>query len=294
MKMHVCTESLAPLDIFTVSRPLSFDLGFRVTLQMSLQTEAGFRFFNETPGVHLSGGVQTFIEQEIQKPSKVWVQEVVGSKRENEAVKLRTPEFVLLPDLNANRRQYHTHQPQCSGGGGSRFAPACRQLQRWGKPGGSWGLGQTVARSVAHAKNAWGSSEPSPEVKPRALNWLAIVADPSVRSIRDLRGEHIEMLERLYDQCVEAIQKEFKVEKHDIMVFANYPPSVYKLHFHFCAPFFTSSAYDAFRMHPLSGIINNLRICSDYYKISSFQVPVHVGSELFRVTSEEEQTTQSE
>lgn len=261
-------------------------LGLRWIHEMSLQCEVGFRFFTETPGVHSSGGVQTFIEQEIQKPSKVWVQEVVGSKRESESVKLRTPEFVLLPDLNANRRQYHhSHQQPCGAGGGvTRFPHPCRQAQRWAKPGTSWSGGQSAVRGAAQARSAWAV----PDVRPRSLNWLAIVSDPSVRSIRDLRGEHVEMLERLYDQCVEAIQKEYKVERHDIMAFANYPPSVYKLHFHFCAPFFTSGAYDAFRMHSLSGIINNLRICSDYYKISSFQVPVHVGSELFRITSEEE------
>lgn len=247
-----------------------------------MQCEVGFRFFTETPGVHSSGGVQTFIEQEIQKPSKAWVQEVVGSKREIEAVKLRTPEFVLLPDLNANRRQY---QQQC----GPRLTQNCRHVQRWVKPGAG---GVHKPWQPEQRPAAW-QPEPKPP-QPRALNWLAIVADPNIRSIRDLRGEHVDMLERLYDQCVAAIQAEYKVERHDIMAFANYPPSVYKLHFHFCAPFFTSSAYDAFRMHSLSGIINNLRLCSDYYKLSSFQVPVHVGSELFRVTSEEKDTNSDE
>jgi hypothetical protein len=114
----------------------------------------------------------------------------------------------------------------------------------------------------------------------RRFNWLAIMADPKIRSIRDLRYEHVEMLEKMYEQCVSAIQKEFKVEFNDVMVFANYPPSVYRLHFHFCVPFFQPTAYDAFRMHSLSSIINNLKIHPMYYQVSTFQIPVHSGSDL--------------
>lgn len=235
-----------------------------------MQVEAGFRFFEETPEVHSSDVVQAFIEQEIVKPNKVWVHDVLGCRRESECVKLRTPEFVLLPDLVASRRHYRPVQRQ-------PWDPPCKLAPRLHKQRGALECGEGKVRACcpAHCPVS---------VQTRALNWLAIATDPGIKSIRDLRGEHVEMLERLYDQCVRAIQKEYKLERHDIMVFANYPPSVYKLHFHFCAPFFTSTAYDAFRMHPLSNIINNLRLCPEYYKLSSFHVPLHVGSEFFRIT----------
>ena len=249
---------------------------------MTTQCEGNYRFFTETPVLHSSGEVQSYIEQEIMKPSKAWVQEVVSSKRENEWVKLRTQEFVLLPDTNAHRRQYRPPlRDQCS-------ARCPRPFARWQQQGLERGTSAPCWQQPPV------QAKPAAEWQAKSLNWLAIVADPAIRSIRDLRGEHVPMLETLYEECVKAIQKEFKVEKHDIMVFANYPPSVYKLHFHFCAPFFTSSAYDAFRMHPLSNIINNLKLCSDYYKLSSLVVPVHVGSELFRVARDqaEKETTE--
>jgi hypothetical protein len=198
------------------------------------------RFLVETGEMHGSAETRAFIEQEVERPSKQWVGEVVQSSRESEFVKLRTEDFVLLPDINCNRR-------------------VC-------KPAARPGRGRVGA-------------EPPP---PRRFNWLAIVTDPSIRCIRDLRGEHVQMLERLQGQCVRAIQREYDVSEGDIMVFANYPPSVYRLHFHLCAPFFKPSAYDAFRMHPLSAIINNLRINGDYYALSSIQIPVHRNSELYR------------
>lgn len=200
-----------------------------------MATQERVRFLTETGEMHLSPETRAFIEQEVARPSKQWVEEVVHSSRESEFVKLRTEEFVLLPDINCNRR-------------------VCKQPPQQ-----------------------------------RRFNWLAIVTDRSIRSIRDLRGEHVPMLERLQELCVAAIQREYRVDTGDVMVFANYPPSVYRLHFHLCAPFFKPSAYDAFRIHPLSAIINNLKIHPDYYRLSSFQIPVHRNSELYRDRDSEDQ-----
>lgn len=208
------------------------------------------RFLVETGEMHASDETRAFIEQEVGRPSKQWVGEVVQSSRESEFVKLRTDDFVLLPDINCNRR-------------------VCKQGPRFGR-----------VRAASEC------------AAPRRFNWLAIVADPSIRSIRDLRGEHVKMLEELQSQCVAAIQREHRVDTGDVMVFANYPPSVYRLHFHLCAPFFKPSAYDAFRMHPLSAIINNLKIHPDYYRLSSIQIPVHRNSELYRTQDANDPPTQ--
>ena len=213
------------------------------------------RFVTETPDLYCSDEAQAYVQRELDRPSKAWIREVVGSTRETEFVKLRTPEFVLLPDLNNPRRPQQRPFPPWSRATAAPFQQSRRSFQRPPSP--------------AHPA-------------PRRFNWLAIVADPGLRSVRDLRGEHLPMLERLHRQCVEAIQGEHKVGEEDIMVFANYPPSVYRLHFHFCAPFFQPSAFDAFRMHPLSAIINNLRLLSGYYALSTFQIPVHSSSDLYR------------
>jgi hypothetical protein len=269
-----------------------------------MQAPDGMRFVTETPELHASDPTQAFIRQEIERPSKVWVQEVVRSDRESEFVKLRTGDFVLLPDLNGHRRQVRAYRARV------QFAPPHQQhwrlydnnphggnsCQHWRsevgwrqieKPQTQSGLWSPVYGPKHTRAHSW-PQEAADEKKTRPMgakrfNWLAIVADPSLRSIRDLRGEHVEMLEGLYAECMQAIQKEYRsVAPEDVMVFANYPPSVYKLHFHFCAPFFQPTAYDAFRMHSLKAIINNLRIHPEYYKISTFQIAVHSGSDLYR------------
>jgi hypothetical protein len=350
-----------------------------------MQPSEGMRFLMETPETHCSRESQAFIQQEIDRPSKAWVQEVVRSDRESEFVKLRTEDFVLLPDLNGHRRQARAFRARplqllAAGAGAGNWPryesgwkmadwkqqggverdwkhqggierdwkhqggverdwkhqggierdwkhqggierdwkhqggvdrdwkhqggverdwkqPTPREAPSQGGLFGSWRGGETQpqhnrARSWpieggcaedANAADAAAAKSIAPRQARHRFNWLAIVADPSLRSVRDLRGEHVGMLERLYEQCVSAIQKEYAgVGEGDIMVFANYPPSVYKLHFHFCVPFFQPTAYDAFRMHSLSGIINNLRVHPLYYKVSTLQIPVHSGSELYR------------
>lgn len=198
-----------------------------------MQARERVRFVMETPEVYASEETQCFIRGELARANKQWVREVVDGTREGESVRLRTDDYVLLPDIHCHRRQ-------------SR-----------GTRGGSPRL-------------------------PR-FNWLAIMADPGLRSVRDLRAHHVPMLERMHRECLDAIQREHpEVDEADVMVFANYPPSVYKLHFHFCAPFFRPMAFDAFRMHTLSSILNSLRLHPDHFVLASLRIPVTRGSELER------------
>lgn len=248
-----------------------------------MQHDARVQFVYETPEQHASSCTQNFIQQEVHKPSKLWVHDVLSSRRESESVKVRTKDFVLLPDINAGKRPPSVFRSP------DYEHRALQGLPRWagGKP-----PAQRLLPPLVQVPRP-----PLPQARPRHFNWLAIVTDPSVRSIRDLNANHLPMLEGLYDECISVITKEFGVTRNDVVAFANYPPSVYRLHFHFCAPFMTSGAFDAFRMHPLSTIINNLKICPDYYKVSTFHVPLHLGSDLDRAwqtISEESSSSSSE
>ncbi|EKX47560.1 hypothetical protein GUITHDRAFT_137339 [Guillardia theta CCMP2712] len=99
------------------------------------------------------------------------------------------------------------------------------------------------------------------------VNWLAIIKDRSLRSLRDLRGEHADMLQRAQTTCVDYILNTRNFDKHDVMAYIHYLPSVFQLHIHFCAPYGSYTARDAiYKLHPLDNVISNLRIDSDYYR----------------------------
>lgn len=230
------------------------------------------RFVHETADRHASPRVQSFIDAELYKPSKAWVYDVLESKRECESVRLRTSEFVLLPDINANRRQFR-----------QQWRPTLKKTEDEDDPPEELvGLPRWAAASPVTRRPFQFSYHH------RTFNWLSIILDPALRTIRDLRAEHLPMLEDMYEQCLDSIEAEFGLKRHDVMVFANYPPSVYRLHFHFCAPFHCVGAFDAFRMHSFHAIANNLRLCPNYYAESTMCVPVHCNSELHRALTQDD------
>ena len=227
---------------------------------MRASSEMSIRLVYETPELHLAADTQAFVAQEVERPSKCWVREVIAAARESEHVRVRTPDFVLLPDLQRRRPSTMPHWKE---------QDRCMAMRRI----------EASSSFMTHTVNH--------QVGPRRLNWLAITTDPSLRSIRDLRPRHMPMLERMQRICLNAMRKELGIEEDQVMVFANYPPSVYQLHFHFTVPFAQPSPYDAFRMHPLTTILNNLRLCPEYYRLSTFRIPVHVASDLYAALCQE-------
>jgi hypothetical protein len=99
-----------------------------------------------------------------------------------------------------------------------------------------------------------------------ALNWLAIVQDKSIRTLRDLHEGHIPMLKRMLDTCMQTIGKEAGIPCDQVLAYIHYPPSVYQLHVHFAYPYSQYFHRDALRVHSLQSVITNLEMDADYYR----------------------------
>ncbi len=106
----------------------------------------------------------------------------------------------------------------------------------------------------------------------RTLNWLSIVHDPRIRTLRDLRGEHLPMLRRMNEECLSAIEGHTGIPREQVMAYVHYPPSVYQLHVHFSHPYAQYCHKDSYRIHSLVTIINNLEVDPEYYRKSTIQL----------------------
>jgi m7GpppX diphosphatase len=184
----------------------------------------------ETPHLYAQSTVSAFIEQEVRRPSKQWIASIIAGEQEREQVVLRTDEFVLLPDTERVNRYWR--------------APPVP-----GKPGASHQHHHHHARPPLRM----------------TLNWLAIVHDMRVRTMRDLRGEHLPMLRRLLSSSLQAVETHTGIPAAQVMAYVHYPPSVYQLHVHFSFPYGQYCHRDTYRMHSVETIINNLEIDPDYY-----------------------------
>jgi m7GpppX diphosphatase len=176
----------------------------------------------ESPEMNNSPIMQAFISKEVNRPCKQWIHEVISSKREKERVKLRTPDFVLLPDIIKDRFKI--------------------------------------------------------DIKSERWHWLAVATEKELRTLRDLKGTHIPMLENLYSLTIKKIQDELGMDPEQIIAYIHYPPSVYQLHVHFKH---VAGIKDTQRIHPLLKVIHNLKNDPEYYSKSHLNLPVYVHTELY-------------
>ncbi len=211
----------------------------------------------ETPHMHARGSMARFIQQEVVRPSKQWICNIIDGTQEQDDIILRTDAFILLPDTERVNRylgrqrslaqQQHHHPP-------SNPPP--------------WML-----------SNCKGYREGSSYLQhKRVLNWLSILNDRRLRTLRDLRGHHVPMLKRMLKQCMAAIETHTGIPKDKVMAYVHYPPSVYQLHVHFSYPYGQYCHRDAYRVHSLEGIINNLQVDSDYYVKSTLTLALYKQS----------------
>jgi len=220
---------------------------------------------DEKPTTFFSHLIQDWIEAEKNKPGKRWIFDVITCGREESLELIRTPEFVLLPDgsmLSCVGRDVLNAK-----------GVAQKQISRWTAQSGSLDkdTDQKNRRGSGFGLSADGF----------VLHLLAIVADCNLRCLRDLTGDHIAMLKRLEAECLREVESSFGIGPQNVMIFLNYPPSVYQLHFHICAPFQRVLSYDAFRMHSLTSIVSNLQMDPAYYQKVTFRMPVLLTSDMY-------------
>ena len=241
----------------------------------------------ESPDMHFSREMQTYIAQEVARPCKQWIHEVLCAQRETERVKLRTEHFVLLPDVDTiphqvfsrllldrtttDKWEHPTPDPTFR-----VVAPSKKTYREHASTHPKTITLPTCNHPLQPIERRWRTRKP-----PNSLHWLAVATDTTLRTLRDLRGRHIPMLISLYTQTCQKIHEEMGIPVDQIMAYVHYPPSVYQLHVHFKHPLIPHISHDSFRIHPLITVINNLEIDSDYYAKSILQLPVYAHTELY-------------
>eukprot|EP00961_Rhodomonas_salina_P117616 1582942-Rhodomonas_salina.3 len=104
--------------------------------------------------------------------------------------------------------------------------------------------------------------------------YIAICTDTSLRCLRDLRGSHVAMLERLRDECLAVLPEDV------VQCSIHYHPSVYQLHVHFRS---NEGRSGWPRVHLLDDVIANLRTDSDYYRKATIMFSMPSTSDIHKV-----------
>lgn len=214
---------------------------------------------SETPALYASASVSGFIEQEVRRPSKQWIASIIAGEQEKEQVIMRTDEFVLLPDTERVNRYWRPHPsspPPATHSGGTNANP-----RQWRKQ-----------HTTCNTRTPSPMRHCDTRTPKTTLNWLGIALDLGVRTLRDLRGRHAPMLARMLEDAMTAIETHAGIPRDQVMAYVHYPPSVYQLHVHFSYPYGQYCHRDAYRVHSLQSIINNLEIDPEYYAKATLQL----------------------
>jgi len=131
------------------------------------------------------------------------------------------------------------------------------------------------------------------------LNLLAILTEPGLKSLRDLRGRHVHVLENMYKLSIKKIEDDTGIKEDQITAYIHYPPSVYQLHVHFVHYPQSRTVRDCYRVHSLHSVISNLKIDGNYYTKASMHYQVSTNSPLYSAITkqyikEESKTKESE
>jgi m7GpppX diphosphatase len=117
------------------------------------------------------------------------------------------------------------------------------------------------------------------------LYCLAIAKDGRIRSLRDLRREHVSMLESILVEGHKVIDSVYGVKKDQIRVFVHYQPQFYQFHVHFTR-LENEIGCQVERSHLLSDIIQNLLLDSDYYASRTISYKIKTSSEIYFMINE--------
>lgn len=95
---------------------------------------------------------------------------------------------------------------------------------------------------------------------------LVIVRNTELYSLRDIKGEHIKLLENIKMIIIRTLYQKNNLSFDKLRIFVHYQPTFY--HFHIHVNIITNSqGWETGRCHMLDNIISNLKINPNYYQL---------------------------
>jgi m7GpppX diphosphatase len=104
------------------------------------------------------------------------------------------------------------------------------------------------------------------------LYCLGLCQRRDVRSLRDLRAEHLPMLRAMLRVARDVIARVYGVHEEDMRVFVHYPPQFYHFHVHYQALSAQEVGCQTERAHLLEDIIDNIERDGDFYAKANISV----------------------
>jgi m7GpppX diphosphatase len=117
----------------------------------------------------------------------------------------------------------------------------------------------------------------------RDLYCLGLCIRRDVRSLRDLRAEHVTMLEDMLRTGRETIERVYGLTPEECRVYVHYPPQFYHFHVHYQALSALEVGCQTERAVLLEDVIDNIRRDSFHYRDAALSCRIGDGDALYRL-----------
>lgn len=113
------------------------------------------------------------------------------------------------------------------------------------------------------------------------LYLVGICRKKGIRSLRDLTSQDLTLLNNIKVFGCRAIHEKYNIAPSTLRIYIHYQPSYYHFHVHFTHLTNETPGCQVERAHLLDTVINNISLCSDYYKQATISFPVKETDELY-------------
>lgn len=114
------------------------------------------------------------------------------------------------------------------------------------------------------------------------LYCTAIVLDRTIKSIRDLREQHLPLLENIRTKSLKAIEGKYSMPPTQIRAYFHYQPSYYHLHVHFNYIKYDAPGIFVDKAHLLDTVIDNIKMIPDYYQKATLNFVARANDKLYK------------
>ena len=111
---------------------------------------------------------------------------------------------------------------------------------------------------------------------------LALPRNETLKTIRDLNGKNLPLLQHMKKIIINLLQKKYKIKEEQVYMFFHYLPSFFHLHLHVCGLRNINMQKKFGRHHLLDNVIQNITFKNDYYQKCTLIYEIPTKHSLFK------------
>lgn len=229
-----------------------------------------------TPEIFWGDTLQEYIQSECKCEQKQWVYQLICDADERarqpaEPILINDDKWILCHNFHTNTKPDESKGEKNAVDAGAsevKTSPCVSKLPKQCKTQRGPKLSQSSQSSQISQSPSEASSSTFPTHKgtpetPPEKRYLVIFKNLELRTMRDLRSEHVEMLQDMQQKLSNFLRQQHGKLANSYRIFFHYLPSVFQLHAHVSA---RRISFNSYRRHYLFGVLRNLKKDDRYYQ----------------------------